>query len=47
MSIIDLAKEWLKYSKSDLVTVMHMFDNVHPKETETSCYHSQQAAEKH
>ena len=23
-----------------------MFDNVHPKETEISCYHSQQCAEK-
>jgi len=47
MNAVDLAKEWLKYSKSDLVTAKHMFENVYPKEIEIVCYyHSQQCAEK-
>jgi HEPN domain-containing protein len=46
MSAVDLAREWLKYSKSDLVTAKHMFEDVYPKETEIVCYHSQQCAEK-
>ena len=46
MSVHDLAKEWLRYAQSDLNTASHMFYNVHPKETEISCYHSQQCAEK-
>jgi HEPN domain-containing protein len=46
MTTLDLAKEWLRYAKSDLNTAKHMFVDVHPKETEISCYHSQQCAEK-
>ena len=46
MNAVELAKEWLKYSKSDLVTASHMFEDVTPKEIEISCYHSQQCAEK-
>jgi len=46
MHAIDLAKEWLKYSKSDLFTARHMFEDVYPKETEIVCYHSQQCVEK-
>ena len=46
MNAVDLAKEWLKYSKSDLFTAKHMFEDVFPKETEIVCYHSQQCAEK-
>jgi len=46
MNAVDLAKEWLKYSKSDLITARHMFEDVYPKETEIVCYHSQQCAEK-
>jgi len=46
MTTLDLAKEWLQYAKSDLNTSKHMFNDVHPKETEISCYHSQQCAEK-
>ena len=46
MNAVDLAKEWLKYSKSDLITAKHMFEDVYPKETEIVCYHSQQSAEK-
>jgi HEPN domain-containing protein len=46
MSALDLAKEWLRYAKSDINTANHMFYDVNPKETEISCYHSQQCAEK-
>jgi HEPN domain-containing protein len=46
MTTLDLAKEWLRYAKSDLNTAKHMFNDVHPKETEISCYHTQQCAEK-
>jgi len=46
MTVLDLAKDWLRYAQSDLNTATHMFYNVHPKETEISCYHSQQCAEK-
>jgi hypothetical protein len=34
MNAIDLAKEWLRYSKSDLSTAKHMFEDVYPKEIE-------------
>jgi HEPN domain-containing protein len=33
-------------AKSDLNTAKHMFKDVHTKETEISCYHTQQCAEK-
>ena len=46
MTALDLAKDWLSYAKSDFNTASHMFFNVNPKETEISCYHSQQCAEK-
>ena len=46
MTVLDLAKDWLRYAQSDLNTATHMFHNIHPKETEISCYHSQQCAEK-
>jgi HEPN domain-containing protein len=46
MTVLDLAKEWLRYAKSDLTTANHMFHNANPKETEISCYHTHQCAEK-
>jgi len=46
MTAFDLAKEWLRYAKSDLNTARHMFTDVNPKETEISCYHTHQCAEK-
>ena len=46
MTVLDLAKDWLRYAQSDLNTATQMVYNVHPKETEISCYHSQQCAEK-
>ena len=46
MTVLDLANDWLRYAKSDLNTANHMFCDVNPKETEISCYHTQQCAEK-
>jgi len=46
MTTLDLAKEWLRYAKSDLNTAKHMFLDVNPKEIEISCYHTHQCAEK-
>jgi len=46
MNVHELAKGWMRYSKSDLSTARHMFEDVYPKETEIVCYHSQQTAEK-
>ena len=46
MNAIDIAKSWLKYAKSDLLTAKHMFENVYPLEIEIVCYHSHQCAEK-
>jgi len=46
MTALDIAKDWLRYAKSDLNTANHMFNNVNPKETEISCYHTHQCAEK-
>jgi HEPN domain-containing protein len=46
MTTLDLTKEWLRYAKSDLNTTKQMIKDIHPKETEISCYHAQQCAEK-
>ncbi|MDR3342298.1 MAG: HEPN domain-containing protein [Treponema sp.] len=46
MTALDLAQEWRRYAKSDLNTADQMFYDVNPKETEISCYHTQQCAEK-
>ena len=46
MTELDLAKEQIRFAKSDLTTAKHMFDNVNPREIEISCYHAQQCAEK-
>ena len=46
MTALDIARDWLRYARSDLNTAVHMFNDVNPKETEISCYHTQQCAEK-
>jgi HEPN domain-containing protein len=46
MPEIDLIQEWLRYANNDLITAKHMFEDVHPKQTEISAYHCQQCAEK-
>jgi HEPN domain-containing protein len=46
MSDIKLVHEWFLYSKNDLISAKHLFDNLHPKQSEIACYLSQQCAEK-
>ncbi|MCL1945802.1 MAG: HEPN domain-containing protein [Chitinivibrionia bacterium] len=41
-----LLKEWVRHSTNDLITARHLFFEFHPKQTEISCYHCQQCAEK-
>ncbi|MDR1931643.1 MAG: HEPN domain-containing protein [Spirochaetales bacterium] len=41
-----MVREWFRYAHSDLRTAKHMFNDVDPKETEISCFHCQQCAEK-
>jgi HEPN domain-containing protein len=38
--------EWIYYATSDLRTARHMFEDLWPKETEISAWHSQRCAEK-
>ena len=44
--MLELAREWLRYAANDLFTARHMFEEAHPKQTEISAFHCQQAAEK-
>lgn len=46
MSGSSLAQEWLGYSRNDLISAKHLFEDLHPKQTEIACYLSQQCAEK-
>jgi len=46
MSDINLVHEWLKYSQNDLISAKHLYEDLHPKQTEVACYLSQQCAEK-
>ena len=46
MSDSSLVLEWLRYSHNDLISARHLFDDLHPKQTEIACYLSQQCAEK-
>jgi len=41
-----LHKEWIRHSTNDLITAKHLFYDFHPKQTEISCFLSQQSAEK-
>jgi len=46
MSDSSLVREWFRYSHNDLISARHLFENIHPKQTEIACYLSQQCAEK-
>jgi len=46
MSDRKLVQEWFKYSKNDLISARHLFDDLYPKQSEVACYLSQQCAEK-
>jgi HEPN domain-containing protein len=42
----DFIADWLRHAESDLITAQHMFEDVYPKQTKISAWHSQQCAEK-
>ena len=46
MSDINLVLEWIKYSRNDLISAKHLFEDLYPKQTEVACFLSQQCAEK-
>jgi HEPN domain-containing protein len=46
MSDSKLVQEWFTYSKNDLISAYHLFNNLYPKQSEVACYLSQQCAEK-
>jgi HEPN domain-containing protein len=46
MSDNEFVQEWLRYSQNDLVSAYHLFEDLHPKQSEIACYLSQQCAEK-
>jgi len=46
MSDIKLVQEWFNYSQNDLTSAHHLFNDLHPKQSEIACYLSQQCAEK-
>jgi len=46
MSDRKLVQEWFNYSQNDLTSAHHLFNDLHPKQSEIACYLSQQCAEK-
>jgi HEPN domain-containing protein len=46
MSDGKLLQEWFQYSQNDLISAHHLFNDLHPKQSEIACYLSQQCAEK-
>jgi HEPN domain-containing protein len=46
MTALEMAKKWLGYAQNDLIVARHSFEDLYPKQTEISCYHCQQCAEK-
>ncbi|NMA24468.1 MAG: HEPN domain-containing protein [Clostridiales bacterium] len=46
MSVDQEHYQWYKKSEDDLLVARHVFNNMHPRQLEIACYHSQQAAEK-
>jgi HEPN domain-containing protein len=42
----DLLAGWLRYAAGDLIAAKHMLEDVYPKWTAISAWHSQQCAEK-
>jgi HEPN domain-containing protein len=46
MNDIELIKEWVRYSYNDIISARHLFYDFNPKQSEISCYLSQQCAKK-
>jgi HEPN domain-containing protein len=43
---IEWVAKWLNRAKDDLIVAHHVFDDLHPKQIEISCYECHQSAEK-
>jgi HEPN domain-containing protein len=43
---IELVKEWLLFAYNDYVSAKHLFEDMHPKQIDIACFHTQQSAEK-
>jgi HEPN domain-containing protein len=43
---IEIIREWTNRAQNDLITAKHVFNDLHPKQSEIACFHSQQCAEK-
>jgi HEPN domain-containing protein len=43
---IDIIKEWTNRAYNDLITAQHVFNDMHPRQSEIACFLSQQCAEK-
>jgi len=39
MSESKLIQEWLTYSRNDLISARHLFDDLYPRQIEISCAH--------
>ena len=46
MQLIDVVNQWFKKAHDDLKIAFHIFNSMHPKPADTTCFLSQQAAEK-
>ena len=46
MKEVDFVSEWFRFADNDLCVARHCFEDMRPKQTEISCYHCQQCAEK-
>lgn len=46
MSELDLVCKWIEKAKNDLISAIHLFEDLYPKQLEISCYHCQQSSEK-
>jgi HEPN domain-containing protein len=45
MSDIELVYDWLRHSQNNMIVARHSFYDLHPKQTEITCYLCQQCAE--
>jgi HEPN domain-containing protein len=45
MSDIKLVRDWFQHSYNNLISAKHLFEDLHPKQIEISCYLCQQSAE--
>jgi len=46
MNVVSIVLEWFRLSNNDLFVTKKCYEEFNPKQTEISCYHCQQCAEK-